>query len=68
MEVFSQPSGEPVGVDAGKPLACWGAPRPQAGLVLGDVWVMLERQAGMVGPDQPLRSLDSMGFRRSSAF
>ena len=49
MVLFSQRSGEPVGTDAGKPLAPWGAPRPQAGLALGDVWTMLERQDGVKG-------------------
>lgn len=49
MVLFSQPSGEPVDMDARKPLAPSGAPRPQAGLALGDVWAMLERQDGVVG-------------------
>lgn len=44
--LFSQPSGEPVDMDARKPLAPWGDPRPQVGLALGDVWAMLERQDG----------------------
>lgn len=33
-------------MDARKPLAPWGDPRPQVGLALGDVWAMLERQDG----------------------
>lgn len=34
---------------AGKPLVPRGAPRPQAGLTLGNVWAMLERQDGVEG-------------------
>ena len=49
MVLFSQRSGEPVGTDAGRPLAPWGVPKPQAGLALGDVWTMLERQDGVEG-------------------
>lgn len=51
MVLFSQPSGEHVGMGAGKPLVPRGAPRPQAGLALGNVWAMLKRQDGVEGRD-----------------